>query len=301
MIVNIAKTLETLNDIRTGKIKEGLKLGIEEIDTYFRFKKGFTVILGHANVGKTQTMLYLMFLYNLRHNIKWLIFSSENQPYALYRKLIEFDTGLPINKVPESELRARLIKLSHSFQIIDPSDLYTYKTLLSEAKEVKKKFNYDGFLVDPYNSLVTDVGAAKLGKHEYDYLATTEFRQFCADNNCAIWLNTHANTEALRKQHAASHEYAGHPIPPMAGDVEGGGKFINRADDFIVIHRYTQHETDWMYSHIHVKKIKDIDTGGKPTGLDNAIRIRSVKNNVGYEIDGKNLACDIKQSLNKQK
>ena len=34
MIVNIAKTLDTLNDIRTGKIKEGLKLGIEEIDTY---------------------------------------------------------------------------------------------------------------------------------------------------------------------------------------------------------------------------------------------------------------------------
>ena len=232
MIVNIAKTLETLNDIRTGKIKEGLKLGIEEIDTYFRFKKGFTVVLGHANTGKTQTMLYLMFLYTIKHNIKWLIFSSENAPHSLYKKLIEFDTGLPLNKIPEDEVRKRLIRLSLNFQIIDTSDLYTYKTLLSEAKEIKKEFNYDGFLVDPYNSLVTDVGAAKLGKHEYDYLATTEFRQFCTEMDCALWLNTHANTEALRKQHTASHPYAGHPIPPMASDVEGGGKFINRANDF---------------------------------------------------------------------
>jgi KaiC/GvpD/RAD55 family RecA-like ATPase len=96
MIVNIAKTLDTLNDIRTGKIKEGLKLGIEEIDTYFRFKKGFTVILGHANTGKTQTMLYLMYLYTLKHKLKWLMFSSENSPHSLYKKLIEFDTGLPL-------------------------------------------------------------------------------------------------------------------------------------------------------------------------------------------------------------
>lgn len=297
MIVNIAKTLDTLNDIRTGKIKEGLKLGIEEIDTYFRFKKGFTVVLGHANTGKTQTMLYLMFLYTLKHKIKWLIFSSENAPASLYRKLIEFDTGLPINKIPEAELRKRLIRIAQYFQLIDPTDLYTYKTLLSEAKEIKKEFNYDGFLVDPYNSLVTDVGAAKLGKHEYDYLATTEFRQFCTEMDCALWLNTHANTEALRKQHTASHPYAGHPIPPMASDVEGGGKFINRANDFLVIHRYLAHPTDWMYSHIHIKKIKDIDTGGKPTMMDEPIKLRSVKNNVGYEIEGRNLVQHIKQSL----
>ena len=112
-------------------------------------------------------------------------FSSENTPYELYKKLIEFDTGLPINKIPEAEVRKRLIKLITVLSSIDPSELYTYKTLLSEAKEIKKEFNYDGLMIDPYNSLVTDVGAAKLGKHEYDYLATTEFRQFCTEHDCA--------------------------------------------------------------------------------------------------------------------
>ena len=66
---------------------------------------------------------------------------------------------------------------------------------------------------------------------------------------------------------------------------------------FLVIHRYLAHPTDWMYSHIHIKKIKDIDTGGKPTMMDEPIKLRSVKNNVGYEIEGKNLVQHIKQSL----
>jgi hypothetical protein len=88
-------------------------------------------------------------------------------------------------------------------------------------------------------------------------------------------------------------------MPPMAADVEGGGKFVNRADDFFVIARMTQHETEWMYSQIHVRKIKDMDTGGMPTVLDRPIKLRSVTNNVGYSIDGTNLVQKIKQSVNK--
>ena len=64
-----------------------------------------------------------------------------------------------------------------------------------------------------------------------------------------------------------------------------------------MIHRYLAHPTDWMYSHLHIKKIKDIDTGGKPTPLDEGIQLRSVPNNVGYSIDGVNLVQKIKQQL----
>ena len=44
-----------------------------------------------------------------------------------------------------------------------------------------------------------------------------------------------------------------------------------------------------MYSLIHIRKVKDVDTGGRPTPLDNPIRLKSVINNVGFEINGKNL------------
>ena len=34
---------------------------------------------------------------------------------------------------------------------------------------------------------------------------------------------------------------------------------------------------------------KDVDTGGRPTPLEDPIRLKSVINNVGFEINGKNL------------
>ena len=58
----------------------------------------------------------------------------------------------------------------------------------------------------------------------------------------------------------------------MASDVEGGGKFVNRADEFMVVHRYTQHETDWIFTDIHIRKVKELETGGRPTPLDQPIQ-----------------------------
>ena len=43
-----------------------------------------------------------------------------------------------------------------------------------------------------------------------------------------------------------------------------------------------------MYSHLHIKKIKDVDTGGRPTPMEDPIRLESVLNNVGFNIEGKN-------------
>ena len=89
--------------------------------------------------------------------------------------------------------------------------------------------------------------------------------------------------------HGANHEYAGHPVPPMMSDCEGGGKFGNRCDNFIVIHRYIQSALDWMVTHLHVRKVKDTDTGMMPTTLDTPVRLRSLINNVGFSIEGDNM------------
>ena len=155
------------------------------------------------------------------------------------------------------------------------------------CKVIKDAWDYQVLLIDPYNSLIKDpklIGA--VGGHEYDYQATTELRIFAKKNNIAVWVNTHANTSALRIMHRLEHEYAGHPIPPNAADVEGGGKFVNRADDFLVVHRYIQHPTEFMVSMIHVRKVKETETGGRPTSIDDPIKLRALVNNVGFSIKG---------------
>jgi hypothetical protein len=231
-----------------------------------------------------------MVLYSIKHDISWLVFSSENEPYSLIKKIVEFLENEIINKIPEYYLKEHLEWIDKHFKFIDNQSLYSYKDLLKEAQAIKNAWDYQGFLIDPYNSLIKDKDVLKgIGGHEYDYQATTEMRIFCKKNDISIWLNTHAATEALRKKHPANHTYAEHPIPPMASDVEGGGKFVNRADDFLVIHRYISHRTDWMYSNLHIRKVKDIDTGGRPTPLEEPIYLKSIINNVGFEIGGKSL------------
>jgi hypothetical protein len=270
MLINLEEQIGKLRDVRSGKIKEGLKLGVPQIDEWMRFKPSdFTIVVGHANVGKTSVVMYLMLLYTLKHDLKWLIFSSEN------------DTD---------SFNERVKWVNERFKFIDTNKLYTSKELMELAQHVKNAWSYDGFMIDPYNSLIKDRNVLKgISGHEYDYEVTSEMRIFCKRNNVSIWLNTHAATEALRKKHPQGHPYAEHPIPPMASDVEGGGKFVNRCDNMMSIHRYVSHPSDWMYTHIHIKKVKNIDTGGRPTPLDNPIKLKSILNNVGFEVNHQNL------------
>lgn len=291
MLINLNETQKKLDDIRSGVVKEGLKLNIPEMDEYIRFKySNFNVILGHANVGKTTVILYLMLLYTKRYNLRWLIFSSENEPYSILRKLIEFLDLNPLNKVESDNYKTHLDYINNHFKIVDTSELYTFRGLMDIAKATKEAWDYQGMLIDPYNSLIKDHELMKgVGSHEYDYQACSEIRLFCKQKKVSVWLNTHANTNALRMKHPIGHEYCGHPIPPLASDVEGGGKFVNRADDFWVIHRYLQHPTEWINSLIHVRKVKEVESGGRPTPIEDPIKLSSIPNNVGFEINGKKL------------
>jgi len=291
MLIDYADQIRYLDKIREGKVKEGYGLGIPEIDEYFRFKRrNLNVILGHANVGKTTVILALMLAYSKRHNLKWLIFSSENEPYSIIRKLVEFQCQKPINKIGRQQYIDAIVYTTDHFQILSTERMYTFKDILTIATETRKEYNFDGVMLDPYNSLMKDKELfASLGGHEYDYQAMTEMRQYCKKEDTAIWINTHAVTTALRIKYPIGHEYAGHPIPPLAADAEGGGKFVNRADDFLCLARLTQHPSEWIYTDIHVRKIKEVETGGRPTPMEAPIRLRSIVNNVGFEINGKPL------------
>jgi hypothetical protein len=106
-------------------------------------------------------------------------------------------------------------------------------------------------------------------------------RSFCKKNNLAIYLNCHAVTEALRKVHKDG-PYAGYLMAPNKADTEGGGKFSNRADDFLTIHRHTQHPSDFNITEIHVRKIKETETGGRPTLKDDPVKFKMERGIYGF-------------------
>lgn len=299
MIVNSSKIFKKLLDIKHGRVKEGLKIGVPDIDEYLRYKQGnFNLLIGHANVGKTTVILYLFVIWALKHKKRFLIWSSENTPQSIQRKIVEFKMRKPITKAEDADIKDALEWSDTYFKIIDVEELYTYKELLEEAKDIKDAWDYDAILIDPYNSLVKDKQLYKeVGGHEYDYQVSTEFRLFAKRNNITLFLNAHGVTEALRRMHPKGHEYEGLPMPLNIASVEGGGKWGNRCDDLICIHRYTSHPTDWIYSNLLVLKIKEMETGGRCTPFDEPIKLKMEKNNIGFTFMDKDLLDRNKKEL----
>ena len=124
MLIDYTKELQHLDKVRKGEIKEGYKLGIPELDNYYRFKRSSVdLFLGQANVGKTSMVLYLMLLYSIRHDIKWVVFSSETAPSSLLRPLLAslFAAPLPPQSATSSPSGTPVIGKYFKFSITYPA------------------------------------------------------------------------------------------------------------------------------------------------------------------------------------
>ena len=105
MLAELKQIQKNILDVKYGIVKEGLKINVPEFDEHIRFKPAnFNVIIGHANVGKTTVILYLMAMYTIKHNIKWLIFSSENTSTSVARKILEFARNKAIQQMTDDEI-----------------------------------------------------------------------------------------------------------------------------------------------------------------------------------------------------
>lgn len=279
-VATAEETDSYITQIRNGTFEMGKTTGFKKLDEHWVFKKATLVVVnGHDNVGKSVLMWYLATLSCILHGWKWIIYSSENKTGGVKKKIIEFYKCKPISSFSESELSSAYQWFDDNFTIIKNTELYTYSDMLQMGRELNQQKQYHGFLIDPYNSLWRET----TDTHEYDYKAMTEFRQFISQTGCSIYLNCHAITEALRRKYPKEHTLAGYPMPPEKADTEGGGKFSNKADDFLTIHRMTQHKDLWMWTEIHVKKIKEMETGGKHTHLEEPVKLKMIPGSVGFE------------------
>jgi hypothetical protein len=244
--------------------------------------------LGFPNIGKTHFVLYIMTLYAIKHKLKFLIFSSENDATSLIRKKIEFLYGLPINKIEEKDYEKGVEFVDRHFKYIDCSKQYTYTTLLNLATKIKEAWEYDCLMIDPINSLKKDIKPGS-NSYEYGYEQLSEIRIFSKKYNVATWVCLHTNTEALRKVHPKGHSFEGQPSVPNYASAENGQMDASRADDFVCIHRYIYDKRDWMYTRMYVSKVKHQELNYRPNSINEPIMCKSIINNVGFEIAGKNL------------
>lgn len=233
-----------------------------------------TCIIGHTNVGKTTAILWLLAqLIKLQRRI--LIYSAENRISNIHKQLVRFVTGHENVSVEDIE------RVRPFIRYIKHEKHFSYRDMLNQATYLlDADFDFDFFLIDPYNSLRIDNGN-RLNTHEYHYQAAQEMRIFTTTTNKSIFLNCHTVTEAQR----VKPDQNGHRPAPLDSDVEGGGKFPNTADNTIVLHRQISSAIpgEKYITELHVRKVRNQEFGGEPTPFTEPIRLKFRMDRTGFD------------------
>lgn len=269
-----------LNRWRTKTFEMGKSTGIPELDVHFLFKEGNLVIVnGIDNVGKSSVVWYFSMLSSLKHNWNWIIFSSENRVGAVVRKLIEFYWCEPIDEMSEERYKVAKQYVKEKYSIIKCGDkMFNYRDILNMAKKAMRFKEYKGLMIDPYNSLKIDIPtSSKQHIYDYHYEAASVIQLFARYYNISIYLNCHVGTVGARNK-----DKSGFTKAPQKEDTEGGVMFSNKADEFLTIHRITQHENHWMYTEIHIRKVKETETGGRVTYWHKPVDLTMVNSCSGF-------------------
>ena len=269
-----------IQDYAAGKIAIGLETGDARLDNYFRYKPELVIMNGHSSVGKTTMALYMIVNSAVRHNWKWIIYSAENRTASIKMKLMQFATGLPLNDMRQEEIKMAYKWVNEHFRIVSNNQNYSYTDLMIFGEKLIRQQEYQGYFIDPYNALKIQMSSnSAISTHEYHYEAASELLTFSNKNKMAVWLNTHSVTEAQRIKGPD-----GLPMAPYAESTEGGGKFINRSDCFLTFHRKIQHpDYDIRRTmEFHVRKVRETETGGEPTPIDDPILFEMNRENTGF-------------------
>ena len=197
------RTSDGITDYAEGKIELGLDTGSALLDQFWRYKKNYTIINGHSNVGKTTFALYMMVNSAVRHNWKWIVYSSENKTASVKMKLMSFAANMDIKDMTYAQRKKAYEWVSEHFTLISNKQVYSYYDLIIFGEKLLNKGGFDGYFIDPYNSLRIDMSERSgLSTHEYHYEASSEFLTFANNHDIAVWLNMHAVTEAQRRKGA---------------------------------------------------------------------------------------------------
>ena len=286
-----------IDDYANGKIPVGLETGDSKLDEYFRYKKEFLIMNGHSNVGKTTFALYMMVNSAVRHGWKWVVYSSENRTASLKMSLMQFAVNRRIADMTFDQRKAAYKWVNEHFTVISNNQVYSYSDIIVFLEKIVRQQDCDAVFVDPYNSLKIEL-TGNGSSHDYHYQAASEFLTFSTTNDVAVWLNMHAVTEAQRRKGDD-----GLPVAPFAEDTEGGGKFVNRADCFITVHRKVQAPDHNIKktTELHIRKVRETETGGQPTSFDDPITFTMNTAHTAFRINttGKELFQSIDKEFDK--
>jgi len=240
---------------RRGEIEFGKPTGFPALDPYFLWKMGeVTIVNGFSGVGKTVLLMYLFYKAAVLYKWRICVFSSENKPSFLKIKLMEYFINKKLRRFNDEEYEMAKKFVTNHFIFIDINRLYTSFDLIGIFEDINNKTPLDLVFIDPYNSLLIPDKKTPYIHHSETAGA---LRVFAQSTNAIVVVNMHPYTLAARQV-----DKEGFAVVPRAEDSESGVLWLNRADNFLTLHRLKNHPIRWPYTELHVRKIKTLELGG---------------------------------------
>lgn len=280
-----------LENVFAGKEEMGLSTGSDSLDKHFLFKRGaFVLVVGHTNIGKTITILYLHLIAAMLHGHRSIIITMENKSGFAKRRLMEMYMMKPIreNKYSSGMTRAefeearRFVEKYFVFLKGRGGKVKTIPQLLNIAYKIVDQEKIDMMFVDPYSGFKRELKKNE-STHDYDYDVAGDILDFCERTGVITILNSHTATMSRRRK-----DEDGTLAAPFMDDVEGGGKWPNRVDQAIVLHRKTtHHDPAQKYKTLfYLDKDRELEAGGSLTTRDEPVEFAMMPNMCEFRING---------------
>lgn len=250
-----------LQQRKTGKPR-GTTTYFPQMDKHWTWKKGeITLWSGRPGSGKSEFLLQLMLIKSVNEGTKWACFCPENDPAdEFYDNLIHSHSGMSTdpfykNLIPEVEYELSAQFIHEHFFLVSPDAAWTPKEIESSFEYCIKDLSCEGVMTDPWNKLQHEIKGIRDDHYVSEYMNNQKrfSRRFNIYNQ--IVLHPHG----LKKNTKGEFDVVG----PY--DLANGAMWINKTDNFVVVHRPNQ-DSDPSDStvEIHVKKIKKQKLVGVP-------------------------------------
>lgn len=286
-VFSVEDVYNDIVDLYSNGFESGYYTGIDKIDEYVSFHKGFiTTITGMPNTGKSEFLDYLLVRLNIMNGTKTAYFSPENLPIKLHAsKLAEKYIGKSffdlskyngennpysrIERMNTNELNIGLRWVNEHFNFIYPDENYSVESILAIAKELVKRKGINFFVFDAWNKFEHNFN----GKTEAQYTsyALDLISQFAKKYDVHCFIVAHPTKMPKDKD--------GKTQVPDLNNISGGMAFFAKTDIGLCFHRDREDNRTFFY----VQKLR-FSHWGKATGVKEVIELKYNLQNKRYAI-----------------
>jgi twinkle protein len=237
----------------------GESSGIFQLDNHFTIRKGFMYCFtGWPGSGKSEFLTQLAIIQASKKGRKTAIYSPESYPVEDFIDSVVHcylgkttDKRFP-NVCSEAEYIQAIEFVDKFFYFLDWKETPDVFKVIEAFKFLNKK-GAEFFIVDPFNSLVTDGESSNLAVAIKNNL--TNFKRFTSQNKVVTCLVEHPKTPTEPKEYDNI---------PNNRNLFGGTMWWNKVDVGVSVHRPNRHDKNDDQVIIQTWKVKNQHLNGTP-------------------------------------